>query len=781
MVSVADVGVLNLIGYQLPDPFAFFYGSRPLAVNTSETIAHLVEQRSYGEKGEDVGGGGGVASLAGIEMRGQFRLTAYWNASLKTDDSGRATIRFKLPDNLTQFKVMVVAQTKGSEFGMGSSTFRVNKELLLRGALPRFARLGDSFEAGIVTTNSTGKPGRIRLLAKASGGVRLQGVDTVEFELKPEESKEIRFSFLAQRVSPARFDFHASMESLDSVRQIYTDGLTLTIPIEVPRMKESVALFESARDSAMQAIVIPKNIYPRLGELEFTMSSTALSGLEQAVEYLFEYPYGCLEQQISRILPIILGREMVEAFHLRILRGKDTRAVAQKVLDEIGQYQTEDGGFSYWKGDQHPSPYVTAYTLYVLAEANLRGYNIDSDVITSAVQYCKRFLRNRYEQVHNPYARQAWLSVKALMVYALALLHNPEPAYIEQLFQSRNDLPLFAKAYLLKAIHASTKSSTMELEIVRDLMNSIKVSSTTAHFEEPDWEGLQWVFSTNTRTTAIILQALLEIGMRDSFLSRIARWIMDEQRIGRWRSTQENAYVVNALQAYFNLYEREAPDFKAQITVAKKRLLGRIFRGRELSPYSKSVKLTSFPAEKQLPVVISKSGQGTLYYGIRMNYYPRRDSLPRDEGIAILKTISPIGGSPQSSGKFGAGLVYKVTLTVVTPQERHFVVVDDPLPAGFEAINLSFETESRQLAQGLHNEDVNNEYDDYWWGGFNHVEQKDDRVLIFADALLAGVHTYSYLVRATTYGTFGMPATHAEQMYEPEVFGRTVGKIIVVQ
>jgi len=781
VVSVADAGVLDLIGYQLPDPFAFFYGSRPLAVNTSETIAHLVEQRSYGEKGEDVGGGGGVASLAGIAMRGEFRLTAYWNPSLKTDDSGRATVRFKLPDNLTQFKVMVVAQTKGSEFGMGSSTLRVNKELLLRGALPRFARLGDSFEAGIVTTNSTGKPGRVKLLAKASGGVKLQGADTAEFELKPEESKEIRFSFLAQRISPARFDFRASMESIDSLGQIYTDGLTLTIPIEVPRMKESVALFESARDSALQVIVIPKNVYPGLGGLEFMMSSTALSGLEQAVEYLFEYPYGCLEQQISRILPIILSREMVEAFHIRILRGKDTWAVAQKVLDEIGQYQTDDGGFSYWKGDRHSSPYVTAYTLYILAEASLRGYNIDSGVIASAVQYCKRFLRSTYEQARNPYTRQAYLSVKALMVYALALLHNPEPAYIEQLFQSRNDLPLFAKAYLLKAIHATTKSQTMESEIVRDFMNRIKVSSTTAHFEEPNWEGLEWVYSTNTRTTAIILQALLEIGMRDSFLSRIARWIMDEQRIGRWRSTQENAYVVNALQTYFELYEREAPDFKAQITVANKSLLSRIFRGRDLSPYSKWVKLTSFPSEKQLPVVISKVGQGTLYYGIRMNYYPRRDSLPRDEGIAILKTISPVVGPRESSGKFGAGLVYKVTLTVVTPQERHFVVVDDPLPAGFEVINLSFETESSRLAQALRNENANDEYNGYWWGGFNHVEQKDDRVLLFADALFAGVHTYSYLVRATTYGTFGMPATHAEQMYEPEVFGRTVGRTIVVQ
>jgi len=471
---------------------------------------------------------------------------------------------------------------------------------------------------------------------------------------------------------------------------------------------------------------------------------------------------------------------MVEAFHIRILRGKDTRAVAQKVLDEIGQYKTDDGGFSYWKGDRHSSPYVTAYTLYILAEASLRGYNIDSGVIASAVQYCKRFLRSTYEQARNPYTRQAYLSVKALMVYALALLHNPEPAYIEQLFQSRNDLPLFAKAYLLKAIHATTKSQTMESEIVRDF-NRIKVSSTTAHFEEPNWEGLELVYSTNTRTTAIILQALLEIGMRDSFLSRIARWIMDEQRIGRWRSTQENAYVVNALQTYFELYEREAPDFKAQITVANKSLLSRIFRGRDLSPYSKWVKLTSFPSEKQLPVVISKVGQGTLYYGIRMNYYPRRDSLPRDEGIAILKTISPVVGPRESSGKFGAGLVYKVTLTVVTPQERHFVVVDDPLPAGFEVINLSFETESSQLAQALRNENANDEYNGYWWGGFNHVEQKDDRVLLFADALFAGVHTYSYLVRATTYGTFGMPATHAEQMYEPEVFGRTVGRTIVVQ
>ena len=143
-ISVADVGVLNLIGYELPDPFQLFFWPGPLGVSTSETISHLVEQRDNGEKGEDVGGGG--AGLSSIEMRGDFRLTAYWKPSIETDDSGEVSVRFKLPDNLTQFKIMAVAQTKDSEFkdsefGRGSSTFRVNKDFLLQAALPRFARL----------------------------------------------------------------------------------------------------------------------------------------------------------------------------------------------------------------------------------------------------------------------------------------------------------------------------------------------------------------------------------------------------------------------------------------------------------------------------------------------------------------------------------------------------------------------------------------------------------------------------------------------------------------
>ena len=276
----------------------------------------------------------------------------------------------------------------------------------------------------------------------------------------------------------------------------------------------------------------------------------------------------------------------------------------------------------------------------------------------------------------------------------------------------------------------------------------------------------------------MILQALLEVGSRDPVLSKVVKWIMQEEKVGRWRSTQENIYVVDALSTYFRIFESETPQFKATISVAGKKVLQQMFEGRNLNTITQTEELTSFKQGDQFPVDIKKVGPGILYYGIRMNYYPVKDSIPRDEGITLLKTVTPLSGKLRADSIFDAGSSFKVTLTVITPQERNFVVVDDPLPAGFEAVNLNFETESTELGRKLGD---SQDEDEYWWGGFNHVEQKDDRVLLFADALFAGVHTYSYLVRATTYGTFSMPATYAEQMYAPDVFGRTTNKTIIVK
>ena len=309
---------------------------------------------------------------------------------------------------------------------------------------------------------------------------------------------------------------------------------------------------------------------------------------------------------------------------------------------------------------------------------------------------------------------------------------------------------------------------------------------TTAHFEEENAIGMAWIWHSNVRTTALILQAMIETKGEFANAEKIIKWLVNERKGGRWRSTQENIYVFDALNTYFKVYEKQTPKFMALIYLENKEIVKEIFKGRDLQIRRQELPIADLEKGKQMSVNIEKRGDGRLYYCMRMLYAPKRELKPRDEGIAVFKVMEPlIQGS--TGNELSAGKIYKVTLSVITPQERNFVVVDDPLPAGVEVINTSFDTESKQLLKIMggntdyydeyYVEDYyEGEYDDYYfyypsWGTFDHWEIYDDKVLLFADALRAGEHTFSYLVKAMTFGSFTMPSTKAEEMYTPEVFG----------
>jgi hypothetical protein len=186
--------------------------------------------------------------------------------------------------------------------------------------------------------------------------------------------------------------------------------------------------------------------------------------------------------------------------------------------------------------------------------------------------------------------------------------------------------------------------------------------------------------------------------------------------------------------------------------------------------------LSAHPAGKELPLAVRKDGDGTLYYTARMTYAPGQKLEARDEGISVLKHLESLDGKPLRTVKAGSLVV--VAVDVVMPQEGLFIVVDDPLPAGFEAVNPSFLTESEEELRKLDKINAGNER---WWEGFRHVEMRDDRVLLFADSLTAGLHTHRYLARALTFGTFLAPGTKVEEMYSPEVFGRGTEQTVTIE
>jgi len=775
-VAVVDVGVLNLIGYRTPDPFSVFYRQKPLSVQTSETRHHVVGLRAYGEKGDEAGGGAGGARKAGVPMslsevdlRGDFRFTAYWNPNVLTDSAGEASVSFKLPDNLTTFRIMAVAQTSDSRFGRTESAFKVSKPLLMQPSLPRFARIGDEFSAGVVLHNNSLESEKILVDCKAAGITLTDNNATRSIHLKPGESQEVRFTFKAEVLGTASFDFRAKMAQA-------SDGVQITIPIQLPRPSETVALFNSTTESIEEKIRLPENVYSELSKIEFRAASTALSGLKGSLDYLKNYPYMCLEQRLSALLPFLTAGDIIIDFKLSDMNKKEILEYVNTAVKELYSYQKDNGGFALWPDSQYISPFNSCYAAFTLAQARDSGYQLDEAKLSDLIRFLQNLVRGRVKRTSFPYNESSWNTTKAFALYCLALFDQPQPAFVEQLFSQRVQLSLFGKTMLLKALFHSKGGLSSQTTLVQELMNLIKVSPTLAHFEEQAARKSGWIYSSNIRTTALILQSLLEVGSEHTLIPAIARWLVERKKAGGWISTQDNVYAFFALNEYYRSYENERPEFKVEVSLAGKMLFEEFFSAAKHSLISQEFSLKAYPADKILPLNIQKTGPGMLYYETRLNYTPAHKLNARDEGFTVYKKFLDMQGKPIT--KFKAGELIVVSLQIIIPQERLFVVINDPLPAGLEAVNPAFQTSSRERFQSLSRLSVNR--GNKWWVGFNHIEIHDDRVLLFADSLSTGIHTHSYLARALTFGTFLTPGTHAEEMYSPEVFGRSQEEVIKI-
>lgn len=771
---VQDIGVLNLINYKTPDPFSFFYKPRELGVATSETRKYILDQilqANLKDKG-GVGGGGEDATFASVAVRKDFKACVYWNPSIMTDPSGNAKVRFQLPDNVTGFKIIAVVHSADSKFGSTDKNITVSKDLMLRPALPRFARVGDELEAGVIVHNYSDQDGTVQLICEAEGVV-LNDRPSRDIFLKKNASQEVRYKFNIRDSKTGKFTFKAVMNEL-------TDGVETVIPLRIPTYTETVAFNGSATESLREKIKVPGNIYEDFGGVYVKTASTAMVDLNSSIQYLFEYPYGCLEQKTSRALPVILFGDIVKAFDLEAFpdRSASMEDVIRQYLDDVPKFQHYDGGFGYWIGGDYVSPYVSAYAMFALTQAKAKGFDVNQECFDKGLNYLKNMVRQSAPV--DRYGLSYWHTTNAFALATLAENGYYDASSVELLFQRRDELPLYARAMLLKAVHRGKGNRIIAEELRRSLMNAIKMSPTTAHFEEPVQSGLEWAFDSNVRTTSAILQVFLEIDKEDvPWAEKTVKYLLQDRKRGRWRTTQENAYVFWALGSYFQLFEKEIPDLAATIKMDGKQILHAVYKGRTAATHGAQLKFDQLKKDIALPLEFDHSGSGRFYYHVRMTYAPKTGVTiqPRDEGIRINKIFLDESGNKVSNGKFKAGALYKIQLEISSVLDRQFVVVDDPLPAGFEAVNVALAT-SRSDAK----ENTGSGARGGWWsyGTFNYSEMRDDRVLVFADWMSKGRHTFTYLVRATSYGKFELPSARAEEMYSPEVFGNTGNQSITV-
>jgi uncharacterized protein YfaS (alpha-2-macroglobulin family) len=802
-----DDGILTITDYGMPDPHSFFYASRPLGVLSSVSLPNLLtedpEQLRYQNKGY-LGGGGGNERL-----RKNFLACAYWNAGMVSDENGKVTAKFPTPDSLTRYRVFAVAHADTKRFGSGKSSFQVSKPLIVEPALPQFANISDHMTARAVVQNTTAQAGEVMVTleldekAKEGRGEKGEGrtVDPLTPALSPSAVERgnpgramvnegvhgtsettAKPQLLSNRVSvaangsavvefpvefvetgvakwiwKARFAEPAAGEFTDAVQS------TMDVGHVAPMLREILLSRVTARETNLVAFSNPQLLAGR-GTITVNVANSRLNELAEAIARLLHYPYGCVEQTGSSLLPWIVSRDMPALFPLLHRETNEVDTVIRKGVARLFTMQTQSGGLGYWPGAREPMLWASAYGGFVLALAERHGVKVPEADFEKLMKYLS-------EQLRVVGSDPAELADLPLALYALAVAGRAEPAYCEKLYNLREKLSIENRALL--ALSLLEIGSPMVM--TRDLLaGKAKGRHDYDDFDCPAREQairlMAWVKCTDSSP-----HVSLKTG-DDPLIDSFTEDLMREARDGHWGTTQGNAWAVLALAEYCRSVESSRKTVEGRL----------VWRGqsvpfhldKDVNCFSATFTLTNSP---ESPLWLVNESGTRLFTSVTLETRSPVAQQPRqDHGFSLQRSYerlddenhpSPIARSaseasrstPQAPTTLRVGDRVLVTLRLEVRDTARYVAVDDALPSILEAVNPEFRTQGARDAAAASRDG------EYWMADFQ--EMRKDRFLSFANWVRPGTYTLRYVARVRAAGEVTAPSAKVEEMYHPDRYG----------
>jgi uncharacterized protein YfaS (alpha-2-macroglobulin family) len=812
-VIVVDESVLALTNYQLQDPMSIFYAERYSALSSVYGRASIILSdpqalaRDASQKARDEGmmfaaaeapmmpaaapmptqtmlaeTSGGMEDSANnaqapIVVRSDFNPLANFSPSVRTGFDGMARVQIKVPDNLTRYRIMVVAvDGGGKQFGVGESNLTARLPLMVRPSAPRFLNFGDKFELPVVIQNQTDYAMSVDVAARAAN---------LEISANGQ-----RINIPANDRVEVRFPASTVMAGSTSVQIVaasggYSDAATVSLPVYTPATSEAFATYGVIDDGAIaQPVMYPNNVFPQYGGLQINTSSTALQALTDSVLYLVSYPYECSEQLASRILAVASLRDVLTAFKAE---GLPAPAEMESAVDgdiaKLQGMQNYDGGFPYWQRGFESNPFNTIHVTHALIRAQQKGFTVPAEMTQNALSYL-RDIENRYPSYYTQETRWT-LSAYALYVRNAAGERDSVKASNLLNEAGMENLSMESLGWLWSVIDDPAQLDAIRLYVNNHIVETAGAANFTTNYSDQTY----LLLSSDRRTDAILLDALIEDNPQSDLIPKVVNGLLAHRTKGRWGNTQENIFVLVALDRYFNTYESQTPDFLARMWLGNTYAGASEFRGYTTDIHETLVPMSYVLSETSAgtsDLILSKEGAGRLYYRLALNYAPTDLNLkPLDMGFVVERSYegvdNPEDVTRDANGAWHikAGARVKVKIKMVADNRRYHVALVDPLPAGLEIINPALAV-SQSIPQDTTS--PNYRYGWWWWGPwYEHQNMRDSRAEAFTSLLWDGVYEYSYFARATTPGTFVVPPTKAEEMYSPEVFGRSASDMVVVE
>lgn len=769
-LGVADESVYALKADDTPDIRKFFYDRRPLTVATNTSFYFY----SYGSGYREMEGrGGGFEEIAadavmleapakGKESRGKkdgddfvapvirayFPDTAFWGPQLETDAAGRAQVEFDIPDSLTTWRATARAVTADTKVGEARSTVIATKNLLIRLETPRVLTQWDEVYLGGVVHNYLPSDERVRVELAAGPEVKVKGAPARELVIPAGGEARVEWPCFVEGVGAVKVTAKA-------LTGIESDAMELTVPI-LPHGLEYAAASSRVETAGFTDIVeVPADAAAGATTLDISLAPSLAGTMLDALDYLAGYPYGCVEQTMSRFLPDVYVAHTMQALGLKNeTLAAELPKMTKAGLERLYSFQHHDGGWGWWT-DDNTHPFMTAYVCYGLLKAREADCDVRDEVL-------KRGLASLREQLDDRKAHEG--STYLYMLYVLA--EAGEAAADQPLlraYSNRGKYDSYELALLALALAKRGKAAEADA-VINELEAKAIEESAFVHFAGVGEWHYSWSDSP-IQTTATVLRAILAVrGSEDPHLEGMVRWLLLNRRGNYWRSTQETAAVVFALSDYLAATRELEGDYTARVYVN-----GRFVDQMKVTPANISgARLHLTLGDKagglqpgRNEIRVEMEGTGRMYYSTLLTYFKQADELaPVANGFAVTREYYKLDkdGSAHKAGipdVVKPGDRFRVQVTFKTEHDMEYVMLEDFLPSGFEVDEDELKTKY---------------YYDWYYGNF-HQERRDEKMVFFFTSLPAGERTCTYVIHAEQPGKHLALPARASLMYAPEFWG----------
>ncbi len=727
---------------------AAFYARREHIVRTYDGMAL---RRYIGSDG--IGGGGGEGFTA-ANPRSDFPDTAIWLPALTTDADGTVVLTLNLPDSLTTWRLTAKVTTVEDQVRVGEAVTKVttHQPVIVRPLLPRALTAGDQFYLSTAVHNYSPAALTLTVGIRPEGGLEVARPLTQAISLAPGEVRIIGWS--------ARAPAPGTVTVTVSARATTTgDAVRLSMPVRplaVREVQTQVGEFQGLWETT---VFLPTDALKGVSSLEVHLSRSVAGNILVGLEYLTGYPFGCVEQTMSKALPTaVVARAFHQLGYASPTLLADLPPKVQAGLQRLYGFQHNDGGWGWW-WDDASHDYQTAWVVFGLTMIAQAGYEVDPGVIQRGVEWL------------NGHLGEMDIRTRAYALYSMAIAGKGNRAATLALSEEWARLDFFSRAALALALHELGESDRAQT-LVNELAERATVTPEGAWWAGETYDGYydRKTMASATRTTAMVLDALVRVRPDHPLVPQAVRWLMAQRRTDGWGSTNETAYAVIALTDYLLALEERTADTTCRVEVNGATVHeGRLGRGEPvISLRLPATRLRT--GQNRLRLVCD--GGGTLYYVVNNRLHLARERVEAAGEVRVSRIYRDAATKEVITTAWPGQLV-QVELWVRMPKSGFYIIVEDPLPGGLEALNERLNTTSH---------DASAQEERFYWReyGYNQKEVWGDRVIFFVTEMGTGEWRVTYLARAVRAGRFVALPTEVSAMYDPTVWGRSASQVFTV-